>query len=343
MSTSGHTGPRARTPTLRDVARIAGVSVPTASKALNGRADVHPDTRRRVQDAAEQISFTPNTLAQAILAGQTGTVGLLTNDLDGRFSLPILMGAEDAFGAGKMSVLLCDAREDAIREQYHLRALLSRRVDGLIVVGSRTDPRTSLGRELPVPVVYAYAPSADDADCSIIVDNVSAGRLAVEHLLGLGRARVAHITGDVGYSAARDRATGAEAALAAAGLELVGPVRYGSWSEAWGRAATHAALDQNPDLDALVCGSDQIARGALDTLRDRGVRVPEDVAVIGFDNWDVLTSAARPPLTSVDMNFELLGRVAAQRLVDAIGGNPAHGVEAVPVRVMVRGSTVAGA
>ncbi|WP_370524033.1 LacI family DNA-binding transcriptional regulator [Cellulomonas sp. APG4] len=331
---------RPKAPTLRDVARLAGVSVATASKALNGRANVHPDTRRRVVEAAERIQFTPNSLAQAILAGQTGTVGLLTNDLEGRFSLPILMGAEDAFGAGQMSIFLCDARDDAIREQYHLRALLGRRVDGLIVVGSNTDPRPSLGRDLPVPVVYAYAPSQDERDCSVIPDNVNAGVLAVEHLVATGRRRIAHISGDVHYSAAQDRALGAATALAAAGLEPLGPVRYGSWTEAWGRAATHRVLDETPDVDALLCASDQIARGALDTLRDRGVHVPEQVAVMGFDNWETMTAGARPQLTSIDMNFEMLGRRAAQRLVEAIGGEAAHGVETMPVRIQVRGSTI---
>jgi LacI family transcriptional regulator len=316
----------------------------TASKALNGRADVHPDTRRKVIEAAERISFTPNALAQAILTGQTGTVGLLTNDLDGRFSLPILMGAEDAFGAGKMSVFLCDARDDTIREQYHLKALLGRRVDGLIVVGSNTDPRASLGHELPVPVVYAYAPSNDPHDASVVPDNVHAGTLAIEHLVATGRRRIAHISGDVRYAAARDRAAGAHTALAAAGLDLAGgQVRYGSWTEAWGRAATHTLLDQTPDVDAIVCGSDQIARGVLDILRDRGVDVPGHVAVMGFDNWEVLTDGARPQLTSVDMNFEMLGRRAAQRLFDAINGTPTEGIETMPCRLVVRGSTALGA
>lgn len=333
-------GSRSKAPTLRDVARLAEVSVATASKAINGRANVHPDTRRRVLEAAERISFTPNSLAQSILAGQTGTVGLLTHDLEGRFSLPILMGAEDAFGAGQMSIFLCDAREDAIREQHHLRALLSRRVDGLIVVGSSTDPRPSLGRDLPVPVVYAYAPSQDPEDCSVVPDNVSAGALAVQHLVGIGRRRIAQISGPVHYTAAQDRALGAAQALAEAGLQAHGEVRYGSWTEAWGRAAANAALDQDPGFDALLCASDQIARGALDALRDRGVRVPDDVAVVGFDNWEVMVTGARPTLTSVDMNFEMLGRRAAQRLVEAIEGRPTSGVERMPVRVVARGSTV---
>jgi LacI family transcriptional regulator len=182
--------------TLRDVAALAGVSVPTASKAINNRSHVHAATRSRVLAAAEQLGFAPNALARGLLDGRTGTVGLLTSDLVGRFSLPILMGAEDAFGAGRTSVFLCDARGDTIRERHHLAALLARQVDGLIVVGSRTDPRPSLGRELPIPVVYVYAESDDPADLSLVPDNVGAGALAVEHLLAMGRRRIAHVGGD---------------------------------------------------------------------------------------------------------------------------------------------------
>lgn len=331
---------RPRNPTLRDVARIAGVSVATASKALNGRDNVHAATRRRVVQAAESISFTPNQQARSIVSRQTGTIGLLTHDLEGRFSIPILMGAEDAVGGGQMSVFLCDARGDSIREQHHLKALLSRRVDGLLVVGGRTDPRPSLGRDLPVPVVYAYAPSLDPQDCSVVPDNTGGGRLAVEHLVTSGRRRIAHISGDRTYLAATERADGVLAALDAAGLGVAGgEVLYGGWSETWGRAAAHTLLERDPDIDAILCSSDQIARGALDTLRDRGVDVPRDVAVMGFDNWDVLVSGARPQLTSVDMNFEALGRQAAESLMQAIHGEPTSGVQLLPCRVEVRGST----
>lgn len=331
---------RARTPTLRDVAVLAGVSMGTASKALNGRDRVNPETRRRVVEAAERIRFTPNSLAQAMLAGRTGTVGLLTSDLEGRFSIPILMGAEDAFGAGQTSVFLCDARGDAIREQHHLKALLSRRVDGLIVVGSTTNPRPPLDGELPVPVVYAYAPSEDPDDASVVPDNVSAGCQAVEHLRATGRRRIAHISGDQRYTAATDRTAGVLEALTAAGLELVGPVRYGAWTETWGRSAAHAVLDQHPDVDALLCASDQIARGALDALRDRNIRVPEDVAVMGFDNWEPMALGGRPQLTSIDMNFQEIGQRAARLLYEAMDGRASTGVELVEPRVVLRGSTM---
>ncbi|MDR0283589.1 MAG: LacI family transcriptional regulator [Propionibacteriaceae bacterium] len=328
--------------TLSDVAKRAHVSLATASKALNGRDDVAEATRARVLAVADEIGFVPNALARSLLAGRSGTVGLMTSDLVGRFVLPILMGAEDAFGAGQVNVFLCDARGDAIREQHHLRALLNRRVDGIIVVGRQTDPRPSLGGGLPVPVVYAYAPSDDPADVSLTPDNVAGGRLAINHLLACGRTKIGLINGDPAYAAAHDRTTGALEALAAAGLPLVGQPLYSEWTEHWGRDAAAVLLANHPEIDAIMCGSDQLARGVLDTARDLGRRVPEDIAVIGYDNWDVLTTNSRPELTSIDPNLQELGREAARRVFQAIddAGARRSGTTYLPVRLMIRGSTV---
>jgi LacI family transcriptional regulator len=240
-----------------------------------------------------------------------------------------------------VNVFLCDARGDAIREQHHLKALLNRRVDGIIVVGRQTDPRPSLGHDIPVPVVYAYAPSDDPTDVSVTPDNVGGGRLAIEHLVATGRRRIAHISGDPTYAAAQDRAVGVRAALADAGLELVGDVLFSEWSEHWGRDASALLLSQHPDIDGIFCASDQIARGALDTLRDLGKRVPEDIAVIGYDNWEVLATNSRPELTSIDANLQQLGRAAAMRIFEAIDGDARDaGVEHLPVRLVIRGSTI---
>ncbi|HMR49797.1 MAG TPA: LacI family DNA-binding transcriptional regulator [Arachnia sp.] len=327
--------------TLGDVAERAKVSVSTASKALNGRSDVSAKTRDRVIEVAGELGFVPNTVAKSLLTGRTGTVGLITHDLEGRFALPLLMGAEDAFGVNKVSVLVCDARGDAIRERYHLGVLLQRRVDGLIIVGARPDSRPSLGQDIPVPVVYAYAPSEDPRDCSIVSDNVGAGRLGIDHLLSAGRSRIAVIGGDVTYGASKERMAGAARRLAEAGLEpLGGDAFYGNWSESWGRAAMRTVLTRHPEVDGVLCGNDQLARGALDTLRDEGRRVPEDVSVVGHDNWEIFASGARPPLTSIDMNLEDIGRRAAQRLSEAMAGTPAQGVELHPARLVVRNSSV---
>jgi len=328
--------------TLHDVAELAGVSIATVSKALNGKAHVRAETRLKVERAAAELNFSPNPAARHLLKGRTGTVGLLTNDLEGRFSLPVLMGAEDAFGADSTSVLLCDARGDSIREQHHLKSLLGRRVDGLIVVGDKTDARPSLG-PLPIPVVYAYAPSVDDADVSVVSDNVGAGQLAIQHLAQLGRRRIGYVTGDRTYQAARDRAEGALVALQSHSLSMVGgePL-YGSWTEGWGRAAARILLDLDPEIDAISCGSDQIARGVIDALRENGKDVPSQVAVTGHDNWEPIATQSRPPLTTIDINLEVIGRVAAQVLSRAMAGDPERGgVTAIACRLVARGSTIA--
>ncbi|SEI16768.1 MULTISPECIES: LacI family DNA-binding transcriptional regulator [unclassified Leifsonia] len=327
-------------PTLGQVAELAGVSMATASKALNGRAEVAARTRQRVFDAAAKVGFTPNAIAQSLMAGRTGTVGLITGDLEGRFSIPILMGAEDAFGAGSTSIFLCDARGDSIRERHHVRALLSRRIDGLIVVGYETNPRPPLADTLPVPVVYAYAPSSEPGDISVASDNIEAGRMAADHLISCGRTRIAYIAGDVSYSAARDRVTGATEALHAAGLSLLGgEAMYGAWSEHWGRGAARGILARYPEVDGILCGSDQIARGVIDALRDEGKDVPAEIAVMGHDNWEPIATQSRPPLSTIDMNLKELGRVAAQLLFRAIEGEDVSGLHEVPCRVVPRDST----
>ncbi|GIG25374.1 LacI family DNA-binding transcriptional regulator [Cellulomonas denverensis] len=324
---------------LADVARLAGVSPATASKALNNREQVRAETRERVVSAAEALGFRPHNSARHLASGRSRTIGLITHDLEGRFSIPILMGAEDVAGTGDVSVLLCDARGDSIREQHHLHTLLSRRVDGLIVVGARTDPRPSLGA-LPVPVVYAYAPSEDPQDTSVVTDDLAGGRMAVEHLLALGRSRIGIVAGDIDFLAARQRVDGAMRALTEAGLEPVGGTAlYGAWTEEWGRIAAASILGRHPEVDALVCGSDLIARGALETARERGRAVPQEIAVLGHDNWGLISDGARPRLSSIDLNLEELGRRAAALLFGAIDGDPRPRTTTIPSRLVPRGST----
>lgn len=338
-----HPASRAR---LADVAALAGVSVGTASKALNGGGRMRPETRQRVLDAVEALGFRPNQQAQSLHTGRSWTVGLMTTDGIGRFSTPVLLGAEDALGAGKISVLLCDTRGDAIREQHHLRNLIDRRVDGIIVTGRRTDPRaplTGINGIESIPVVYALSPSTDPADVSVVSDDRGGAQLAVDHLLSTGRTRIAHVTGPEHHAAARDRARHAIAQLRDVGLELAGGrVYYGEWSEAWGRRAAEAVLRTAPDTDAFFCGNDQIARGVTDALRERGVGVPGDVAVVGYDNWDTMALASRPPLTTIDMDLAEIGRIAALRLLEAIdggSGGAVAGVRTVACRLVVRESS----
>lgn len=323
---------------IRDVAARAGVSPGTASKALNGTGQLSAATRTRVQAAADELGYRPNQLARSVFAGRSYTVGMITTDSFGRFSVPVALGAEDALGAGRISVFLCDGRDDPIRERHYIDLLLGRRVDGFLVTGRSSNARAPLAVAADVPVVYALTPSSDPTDCSVITDDVGVGRIAAEHFAMTGRTRLAHITGPTWFDAARERAAGFAQAVTSLGLQQRGPALFGDWSEQWGRQVVPDLLQAHPDIDGIFCGSDVIARGVLDALRDHGRRIPQDIAVIGTDDWQMIAEAARPPLTTIDTSLSQLGRIAAERLLDAISGSPRAGIERVPGQLVVRSS-----
>lgn len=330
-----------QTPTVADVAAAAGVSPGTVSKALNGRGDLRQATRDKVLAAAEELGFQPNLAARTLLSGRSYLVGVLTTDSIGRFTIPLLTGAEDVLGAGQISMLLCESRGDPIREQHYLRVLLARRVDGIIVTGRSSDRRPSLGPDFPVPVVYALVESNDERDSSVLHDDESGAAMAVKHLIDTGRRRIVHVTGPTRHLATQNRIAGTLRALADAGEELVGgePLA-GEWSEAWGREAALRLVRSGQLFDGAFCASDQIARGFCDGLRESGIDVPRDVGVVGVDNWDVMVDAARPPLTTIDLQLAELGNLAATRLLAAIDGNPdGGGLQRVPCRLVQRQST----
>lgn len=326
--------------TVRDVAQLAGVSPGTVSKALNGQGQLREETRQRVQEAAEKLRFRPNQVARSLAEGRTYTVGMLTSDSFGRFTLPLMEGIEDSLGAGKVSTLLCDGRGDPLRERHYLAELLNRRVDGIVVTGRRPDARRSVG-QLPIPVVYVLGRSDDPEDLTVTNDDEQGARLAVEHLVAHGRTRLAYVSGPAHHLSTQLRRQGFEAAAAAAGA-TVSDLLTGHWSEAWGRTAAGLLARRTGGLvDGVVCGSDQIARGLTDGLREVGVRVPQDVSVVGFDNWDVMVEAARPPLTTIDPKLVRLGRLSASRLLTAIdGAELGRGVVAQPCELVIRESSV---
>ncbi|APU15597.1 MULTISPECIES: LacI family DNA-binding transcriptional regulator [Actinoalloteichus] len=379
--------------TVHSVAVRAGVSAATVSRALNGRADVHEETRRRVLRAAESLGYrrpkgsgrrrervgervigllTGDSVAgrdprtarapdlsdgrdRAVTAGRNGAAvagrggdgatGGATTGCDvgtaGRFSLPVLRGAEAAFGGTHVVAMLCWAPSDRVRERHHAETLVRRGVDGLLILGPRREARfpIPLHGVGSVPVVYAVAPSTGVQDLSLITDDRAGGALAARHLLQRGCRRIAHVPGPPAEASAAERSAGFVAELARSGLAPLAPAgRQGRWSQSWGRRAAGLLLDRHPDLDGVFCASDQIAAGVLDGLRERGRSVPAEVAVVGYENWELFAEETRPGLTTIDMNLGLLGRLAAERLI--IGGDEpiAGGLLRVPPRLVVRGS-----
>ncbi|UCI21834.1 LacI family transcriptional regulator [Mesorhizobium sp. B2-1-8] len=325
--------------TLRDVAARAGVSVATASKALNDQGRMTAETRERIRDTARSLGFRPNSLAQSLLRRRSFTVGLLTNDTYGRFSLPLMSGISDALVDAGVSVFLCNVEEDPRLGQLHVEAMLDKRVDGIIATGKRIDRHLPVDlSNLHVPVIYAFTQPDPDA-VAFVSDDAGGARLAIEHFCRLGRKRIAHVTGPASFAVVHERAQAYRAALTENGLPAIEPL-LGAWSEAWGHEAVAKLFDTNGEKpDAVFCGNDQIARGVIDALRERGLGVPNDVGVIGFDNWEIVAEATRPPLTSIDMNLAALGREAGLTLLSQVGGKPATpGIRKLPCRLVVRQS-----
>lgn len=331
--------------TIHDVARAANVSIGTVSKALNKSGSLKQETRARVLAVAKELGFRPNDLAQSLHRGQSFTVGLITSDSFGRFSIPIMEGLEEHLSDSRMSVFMCNGADDPEREKRHVDSLLAKRVDGIVVTGRRADPRRRLDVDgADLPVLYVYSQSDEPGAFGLVPDDEGGAILATAHLIRLGRRRIAHITGPERFEAVRLRSAGYREELARHAIAV--PDHFylsGVWSEEWGREAVARlfAIRRSPP-DAIFCGNDQIARGAIDALRERGIDVPDAVSVVGFDNWEIVAAATRPPLTTVDMNLKELGREAGRCLIELIDGARLSGVRRLPCSLVIRESCGAG-
>ena len=334
-----HSGSSPRRVTASDVAARAGVSISTVSKALSGRGAVRHETRQRILQAANELNYQSNQLAASLYSGRTDTVGVIMSDRFGRLTVPVLLGAIEALAEHEIALVLFDGRGDSIREQHYIDALLRRQVDGILMAGAGLKPRESVRDSLPVPVVYALAWSDDDEDSSVTSDDAAGARDIARHLLATGRRKLAFVSGPRQDAASHVRLASTESVLAEQGFGLAHEPLYGEWSERWGRQAANQLLHSHVDIDAVVCGSDQIARGVLEALRENEVDVPKQVAVTGFDNWDVMVEASRPPLTTVDMSLHEVGRQAAEKLVQAMNGRAEPGVQRVDCQLIPREST----
>jgi len=327
--------------TLHDVARASGVSISTASNALAGRGRVAPETRDRVVATAERLEFRPNALARSFVTGRSYTVGILAEHAPGTFSMPVLIGANSALSLSDLASLTYDAQNDpTLRREYLLR-MRTRRVDGVIVVGQGPDVvYPSISHSFPVPVVYAYAHSEDPRDTSYQPDNVMAGRLATEHLIATGRTRIAHITAGSTLSAVRDRVSGMSAALAESDLTPAGAPLHGTWRRAWGAEAADRLLASGIEFDAVFAGNDDIAHGVRARLEASGRRIPDDVALVGVDNFNRLTRMEDRSLTTIDLNLPQVGAAAAEHVLAAIAGTAESGSFSVPPTVVPGRSTL---
>lgn len=306
--------------TIRDVAQLAGVAPGTVSKVLNNAPHISEETKARVEEAVRKLNFRRNTIARSLKMSHTATLGLITDDLEGVFTMSMMRGVEAVASAQGFSVFLCNSYGDMAREKDHLQVLLDKQVDGIILlsgykVHERGAPALDLGQ---VPTVYLYQYTRAVSASCIIPDDLGGGVIATRHLLELGRRRIGFLNGPPHYEATHRRLDGYRQELTTHGVAFdPALVRVGKWNEASGYQMTHELLALSDLPDALFCASDSLAVGALEALRERGVRVPEDIAVVGFDNRN-FAKYQRPPLTTVALPLVEMGTKAGQLLIDAI-------------------------
>ncbi len=301
---------------IKEVAQRAGVSPGTVSNVLNRPERVAAPTRARVEQAIRDLGFVRNGSASTLRAGQSRAVGLVVLDVGNPFFVEVARGVEDVVSDRDHAVILCNSGESPEKESRNLRVLAEQRVRGVLITPADEDTsRLQRLRDRGVAVVLVDHSAAGDL-CSVAVDDVSGGDLAVTHLLERGARRLAYVTGPPGIRQCADRLTGAHRALAAAGRPATDlrDVIVPEMNAHGGRQAAAELL--SGDLpDAVFCANDLLALGVLRTLLQAGVRVPEDVALIGYDDIE-FSSAAAVPLSSIRQPTYQLGKIATELLLD---------------------------
>lgn len=317
---------------MADVAAAAGVSGQTVSRVANGSPRVDPATRARVEQAMEQLGYRMHRAARALRTGRTDSIGLIVSTLASVGNFRMLQALADAAAARGLALTVVTATgREAVADGF--ARLREQGVDGAVILNEAT----ALAQGLDVPeglaLVVVDAPPDDTHAAlprfaTVQTDHVDGARAATRHLLSLGHETVHHLAGPASSFAAAERERGWRAELEAAGLPVPALVR-GEWTAASGHAALAALGD---DVTALFCANDQMALGAFRALADRGRRVPDDVAVVGFD--DVADAADyRPPLTTVRQDFDALGAAVIDSLVARIAGEAVAPVVLTPALV----------
>ena len=323
---------------------MPGVSLTTASKALNGLDRISDTTRGRVLRAARELNYTPNLVAKGLASGRSSVIGVLLRDpLVHRFAMPILIGAQSALEQRQLAAIIADARGVGDRFADLAAMLRQRKVEGLVVVGDNQGETPSITASAKLPTVYVHGPTTNSRDVVHVEDDFAGGVGLAQHLVGVGRSRIAVITGPEYSPAVQQRVNGITQVLGERGLHFPSQVRYGPWSQRWASQAARDVLEETPDIDAIACGSDQLAAAVLEAVTISGRKVPEDVAITGYNNWSVFAEETEPPLTTVDMDLEHLGAAAVSDLFAMISGvRVGGGTRYHEGELVTRGSTIVG-
>jgi len=334
---------RPSSPTLDEVAELAGVSRATVSRVVNGSPKVRPEARRAVEAAVAQLRYVPNRMARSLVTRRTDTIALVLSESDTQvFSDPffarVVRELSAALADTEMNLVLLAARGEREQEKV-ARYVRQGHVDGVILMSLHSQDTLPLVlAEAHVPLVLSGRPLDGLPVCYVDADNAGGAREATAHLLAAGRRRVATVTGPRDMIGGIDRYAGYRAALQEAGVaEDPALVAEGDFTDAGGGTAMATLLERAPDLDAVFVASDTMAVGALRVLRAAGRSVPGDVAVVGFDDAPV-AATCDPPLTTVAQPLGEMTSLMTELLLQQVEGDEEVRVRVCPTRLVVRES-----
>jgi DNA-binding LacI/PurR family transcriptional regulator len=331
-------------PTIKTVAARAGVGRTTVSRVLNGSPLVSDEVRAAVLTAIDELNYVPNSVARSLVTRRTDSIALVIPESESRlgsepYFSAVIRGVSDGLAGTQIQLLLILVRDR--RELVRLEEFLTaRRVDGVLLVSvHRDDPLPGLLESLELPTVLAGRRHAEESLTHVHSDNVGGAAEAVRHLLGRGRSAIGTITGPLDMDVGNSRLRGWREALAEAGLAPADSlVATGDFTEEGGGLAMRSLLLRHPGLDGIFAASDVMAAGALAELRRQGRRVPDDVALVGFDD-SIVARHTDPPLTSVRQPVEEIGRTITELLLQEIAqGSTARQRVVLPTSLIVRGS-----
>ena len=324
--------------TIKDVARAAGVSVATVSRVHNGSDLVKETTRRRVDEVARRLGYSPHGAARSLITSRTSTLGVLLPDIYGEFFSEVIRGIDQTAQRHGYHLLVSSSHDDRSAVETALRSMWGR-VDGLIVLWPDLDETAVPNLPAGFPLVLLSAPIGPNGFDVITVANFEGAYAMVCHLLDLGHRRIAIIKGIEGNADAAERLRGYRGALASAGLGSSAIEVAGEFNESSGFRAANVLLARKVRPDAIFAANDAMAIGALSALREAGLRVPEDVALAGFDDIP-MARYLDPALSSVHVDISALGERAALRLLAAVRdkGKHEHRAETLPTTLVLRRS-----
>ena len=324
---------------IEDVARIAGVSTATVSRALSQPQRVRDDTRELVQRAVAKLGYVPDAAGRALASGRTRTVGCVIPTLDHAIFARSTHALQNALSQAGYQLLVASHNYDPVQEMALVQALQQRGVDALVLVGAehhRQLWKSLTGWRNPVLLTWACDPRLP----SVGFDNHAIGALATRHLLDLGHRRIGMISGHTGHNdRARARMAGVRDTLARAGKALgEEAVSEQALNISGGRLGLTALLKAAKPPTAIVCGNDLLATGALLQAQRQGLNIPADLSICGIDNHE-LAAEMNPGLTTVSLPAQDLGRIAASQILAALGGEPIAQQSLLPFELLVRGTT----